>query len=130
MSNKKKFTGKNIATGIVAVVAAAALSLFGINGKTTVEIEYEVVKGDKATELVIYPPEDASVDIIELYCNKNLVTKTVLPSGKLKSIPLVFSDLNNLELRLYKKGEVVGIGNFKDGKLYVAFKDEVIEYEK
>lgn len=124
MSKTKKTTGKKAAAGITAVVISATLMLFGLNGKEATEVEYDIVQGDKVTELKIYPDEDASVDIAELYCNGAIVTKALLPTGTLKSIPLVFSDLTNLELRLYKKGDIIGVGSFnKDKKLYVVFKE-------
>ena len=126
MSKTKKTTGKKAAAGIAAVVVSATLMLFGLNGEDAIEVEYDIVQGDKVTELKIYPDEDVSVDIAELYCNGTIVTKALLPTGTLKSIPLVFSDLTNLELRLYKKGDIIGVGSFdKDKKLYVVFKDGV-----
>lgn len=130
MNIKKKITGKKAAAGVVAVFAAATLAFFGLNGNTAIETKYEIIKGDKVAELVIYPPEDVGVDIVELYCNESLVTKTLLPEGRLKSIPLVFSDLKNLELRLYKRGKVEGIGKFDEGKLYIALKDGGAKNEK
>lgn len=128
--SKKITKKKTVAGSVAAVFVAATLALFGINDKSAIEVNYELIKGENATELVIYPPESVGVDILELYCNDSLVTKTLLPQGTLKSIPIVFSDLSNLELRLCKCGEVVGVGNFNEGKLYVAFKDGVIENEK
>lgn len=122
--------GKKIMAGVASVFAAATIAFFGLNVDTTTEIEYKLVEGDKVTELSITPPEDAKVDIAELYCNESLVTKTALPDGKLKSLPLIFSDLDNLELRFYKLGEFAGVGTFKENKLYGAFKDGVIENEK
>lgn len=130
MNIKKKITGKKAASGVVAVFAAATLAFFGLNGNTAIETKYEIIKGDKVAELVIYPPEDVGVDIVELYCNESLVTKTLLPEGRLKSIPLVFSDLKNLELKLYKRGKVEGIGKFDEDKLYIVLKDGGAKNEK
>lgn len=127
MNKTKKITGKKAVTGIVAAVVSATLMMFGLNGENATEVKYDIVQADKATEMKIYPEEAESVDIVELYCNGSMVTKTLLPEGTLKSIPFVFSDLTNLELRLYKKGEVIGVGSFnEDKKLYVAFKDRGI----
>ena len=109
--NKK---GK-ITASIAAVAMTVAVSLVGLQGDKAVELEYELIKGDKVTELKVEAPE--TVDIVELYCNDSIVTKTVLPTGTLKSIPLVFSDLENLELKLYDSGELAGVANFKDDKL-------------
>lgn len=124
MNKTKKITGKKAAAGIAAAVVSATLMLFGLNGENAIEVKYNLVQTDKATELKIYPDEDVSVDIVELYCNGSVVTKALLPAETLKSIPFVFSDLTNLELRLYKKGDIIGVGSFnEDKKLYVVFKD-------
>lgn len=124
MSKTKKITRKKVVTGVAAAVVSATLMLFGLNGGDAIEVKYDLVQTDEVTELKIYPDEDISVDIVELYCNGAAVTKALLPAQTLKSIPLVFSDLTNLELRLYKKGEVIGVGNFnEDKKLYVVFKE-------
>lgn len=125
-SNKKK----GLIAGAAAIFVAATLAMFGISGDTIVEVDYTLTTENNLSELSLSPPEEASVDIVELYCNDELVTKTVLPDGKLKSIPFVFSDLSNLELRLYKLNEVIGIGKFDDNKLYVAFKDDVITHSE
>ena len=123
MRKTKKITGKKVVIGITSVVASAALALFGLSGQDAVEVKYDLVQVDNATELKIYPDEDVSVDIVELYCNDSVVTKALFPTQTLKSIPFIFSDLTNLELRLYKKGDVIGVGSFnEDKKLYVAFK--------
>ena len=125
MRKTRKITGKKVVIGITSVVASAALALFGLSGQDAVEVKYDLVQVDNATELKIYPDEDVSVDIVELYCNDSVVTKALFPTQTLKSIPFVFSDLTNLELRLYKKGDVIGVGSFnEDNKLYVAFKEE------
>ena len=121
--NKKK----GLITGIAAIFTAATLALFGISGDTVLEVDYTLKTESNLCEMTVNPPEEIGVDIVELYCNDQLVTKTVLPNGKLKSIPFVFSKLENLEIHLYKLNEAIGVGNFKDGKLYVAFKDDVIE---
>lgn len=125
-SNKKK----GLIAGAAAIFVAATLAVFGISGDTIVEVDYSLTTENNLSELSLTPPEEASVDIVELYCNGELVTKAVLPDGTLKSIPFVFSDLSNLELRLYRLNEVIGIGKFEDDKLYVAFKDDVIKGSK
>ena len=116
---------KTLAGSIAAIFAAATLALFGISGENVIEVDYEIKESSNLVEMSVYPPESAEVDIVELYCNDQLVTKTVLPNGKLKSIPFVFAELGNLELRFYKLNEVIGVGNFDDKTLYVAFKDDI-----
>ena len=111
---------------MVAVFAAATLAFFGISGNTVIQVDYELKTSDNVAEMYVHPPEELSVDIVELYCNGEEVTKTVLPNGALKSIPFVFTDLHNLELRFYKLSECIGVGNFKDDKLYVAVKDNAL----
>lgn len=120
MTNKKK---KGAAAGVAALFTAAMV-MFGISGEKAVEVNYSIVTGESVCEMSVEMPEDVGVDIVSLYCNDGLVTKTVLPNGTLKSIPIIFSDLENLELRFYKLNELIGIGKFKDEKLYVAFLDE------
>ena len=126
MTNKQK---GGIAAGIVSIFAAATLLFFGISGDTIIKMDYDLIQSENATELAIYPPDELNVDIVELYCNGEEVTKACLPTGTLKSIPFVFTDLGNLELRLYKLNECIGIGNFKDNELYVAVKDGLLSEE-
>lgn len=117
MSKKKKE-----AVAGIAALFTAAMVMFGISGEKAVEVNYSIVTGESVCEMSVDMPENISADIVSLYCNDGLVTKTVLPNGTLKSVPIVFSDLENLELRFYKLNELIGIGKFKDEKLYVAFK--------
>lgn len=124
MTNKKK---GGIAAGIATLFTAATLLFFGISGETVIEIPYTIEEGSMVTSMLVQPPEELSSDVIELYCNDELVTKAVLPNGKLTSIPFIFTNLENLEIRFYKEGEVVGIGNFEGKKLYGAIKDGVLE---
>lgn len=61
-------------------------------------------------------PDELSADIAELYLNGAEVDKMLLPNGSIKAIPLVFSDTDNLSIKLYRLGEQVGTVEFKDGK--------------
>ena len=123
MTNKRKTITASIVAGLFAVTT---LAMFGISGETVIEMDYNIVNGETVTSMEVYPPEEMSVDIIELYCNGEFVTRTLLPNGKLQSIPFVFTDVGNLELRFYKLSECIGIGNFKDKILYVAVKDNML----
>ena len=118
-----------IVAGIVGLFAAATLAMFGISGDTVIEMGYEINTQENVSTMSVYPPEELSVDIVELYCNNNFVTRALLPNGKLTSIPFVFTNLSNLEIRLFKLTECVGIGNFKDEKLYVAIKDSLLPFD-
>lgn len=125
--NNNSSKKRGLITGVAAIFVAATLTMFGISGETVIEVDYNLSTQGNLCELSVYPPEEIGVDIVEVYCNDSFVTKTVLPNGTLKSIPFVFSNLENIELRFYKLNEVIGIGNFADEKLYVAFKDDVLK---
>ena len=119
MSNRKK----GIAAAGAAVFCAAALAMFGISGDKTVEIGYEITENGNVTEMALSAPDDVSFGIAELFCNGQSVTKTVLPDGRLRSLPIIFTNLDNLEFKFYRLGEVAGIGKFEDGKIICAVKD-------
>lgn len=119
MSNKKK----GAITGVAAIFVAATLAMFGISGENIIEVDYAIHENGNVAEMTVDVPEEMEVDIVELLCNDSSVTKTLLPGGKLKTIPFIFSNLENLEIRFYKLSEVVGVGRFKDDKLYVAVKE-------
>lgn len=121
--NKKK----SITTGVAAVFCAATLALFGISGDKTMYVDYELTQDDNKAELTLTVPDDFGADIAELICNDMSVTKAVLPNDKLTTIPFIFTDLNNLEIRFYRIGEVIGIGKFEDGRIKVATKDNIEE---
>ncbi len=124
--NKKKTT---ITASVAAVFCAATLALFGISGDKTVYVDYDINQTDIKAEMSLYLPEDFNADIAELLCNDMSVTKAVLPNDNLVSIPFIFSDLNNLEIRFYCIGEVTGVGKFEDGRIKVAVKDDIDELE-
>lgn len=127
MSNSSK--KKGVVAGVAAVFIASTLAMFGISGENIIEADYSVADNGSVAEMTIELPEEISdeTDIVELYCNDNSVTKTLMPSGKLKTVPIVFTDMGNLELRFYKLGEVIGVGRFEGEKLYIAIKDNVKE---
>ena len=120
--NKKKTT---ITASVAAVLCAATLALFGISGDKTVYVDYEINQTDIKAEMSLYLPEDFNADIAELLCNDMSVTKAVLPNDSLATIPFIFTDLNNLEIRFYRIGEVIGVGKFENGRIKVAVKDNI-----
>lgn len=120
--NKKKTT---ITASVAAVFCAATLALFGISGDKTVYVDYEINQTDIKAEMSLYLPEDFNADIAELLCNDMSVTKAVLPNDSLATIPFIFTDLNNLEIRFYRIGEVIGVGKFENGRIKVAVKDNI-----
>lgn len=123
MSNSSK--KKGVITGVAAIFIASTLAMFGISGENIIEADYSVTDKGNVAEMAIELPEEISdeTDIVELYCNDNSVTKTLMPSGKLRTVPIVFTNLENLELRFYKLGEVIGVGRFEGEKLYIAIKE-------
>lgn len=118
--NKKKTT---ITASVAAVFCAATLALFGISGEKTIYVDYELTQSDTKAELSLTLPDEFDAGIAELLCNDMSVTKALLPDNSLVTIPFIFSDLNNLEIRFYRLGEVVGVGIFEDGRIKVAVKD-------
>lgn len=115
MASKRYAAG--IAGGAAAAVAAAAL-IMGSSGGTEIELTYEITqKNEYVTEMRIEAPDELSADIAELDLNGAEVDKTLLPDGKFESAPIVFSDLSNLEIKLYRLGEQVGTARFEDGAL-------------
>lgn len=119
MNNKKK----TLTASVAAIFCAATLALFGISGEKTIYVDYELTQSDTKAELSLTMPDEFDAGIAELLCNDMSVTKALLPDNSLVTIPFIFSDLNNLEIRFYRLGEVVGIGIFEDGRIKVAVKD-------
>lgn len=120
--DKKK---KTIIGSVAAIFCAATLALFGISGETIVEMKYDITYDDGRAYMEVKAPDEYKLDVVELMCNNQSVTKTVLPDGKLTTIPFIFSNLGNCELRFSQLNKVVGIGSFKNGKLYVALRDDI-----
>ncbi len=124
--NKKKTT---ITASVAAVFCAATLALFGISGDKTIYVDYDINQTDIKAEMSLYLPEGFDADIAELLCNDMSVTKAVLPNDNLVTIPFIFTDFNNLEVRFYRIGEVIGVGKFEDGRIKVAVKDNIKDLE-
>lgn len=115
--NQKKITAT---ASSLAAAAAIALGSIGIINSQTEKLNYEVyVVNQYVSEIAIDEPKTESVDKIELYCNGDYVDNTILPDGTIKSIPLVFTNLENLEIKMYKQGKNVGTATFNE-------KDELI----
>ncbi len=114
--NQKKVTAT--ASGLAAT-AAIAFSMLGIMGGTEETLNYDIyVVSPYVSEIKIDEPKGESIDKIELYCNGEFVDNALLPNGTIQSIPLVFTDLENLEIKLYKRGKSAGTAKFdEDDKL-------------
>lgn len=113
---------KKTKTTIGAIAAAAATTaLIATNTATntkTYDIGYDINPiNEYVSEMSLDVPDELSVDIVELDVNGAEADKALLPNEHLKAIPLVFTDLKNLEIKLYKRGEKIGVAKFKDNKL-------------
>lgn len=111
-TNQKKITGT-----IASVTAAAAVALgsVGILSNQKTEIPYQVnVVNQYVSELVVEPPAKESVDIMTLYLGEGKISTALLPNETLKSIPLMFTDLENLKIDCYKQGKIIGEITFDD----------------
>ena len=113
---------KKTKTTIGAIAAAAATTaLIATNTATntkTYDIGYDINPiNEYVSEMSLDVPVELSVDIVELDVNGAEADKALLPNENLKAIPLVFTDLKNLEIKLYKRGEKIGVAKFKDNKL-------------
>ena len=105
----------------IGAIAAAATALIATNTATntkTYDIGYDINPiNEYVSEMSLDVPDELSVDIIELDVNGAEADKALLPNENLRAIPLVFTDLNNLEIKLYKRGEKIGTAKFEDNKL-------------
>lgn len=85
----------------------------------TLEIPYSFKDGsDRTKTLIIDVPDELSIDIATLYVNDAEVATALLPTdAKFTSIPVVFENLENLEIKLYRMGEEIGSARFINGIL-------------
>ena len=113
---------KKTKTTIGAIAAAAATTaLIATNTATntkTYDIGYDINPiNEYVSEMSLDVPDELSVDIVELDVNGAEADKALLPNENLKAIPLVFTDLNNLEIKLYKRGNQIGTAKFENERL-------------
>lgn len=110
--NQKKVTAM---TSSIAAVAIAAGTMLGVMTGTEEKLDYNIyVVSPYVSEIEIEEPKGESIDKIELYCNGEFVDNALLPEGTIQSIPLVFTDLENLEIKLYKQGKSAGTASFNE----------------
>ena len=108
---------KAIGGAVAAAAAATALIATNPAADKEVNINYDIHPiNEYVSEMTLDVPDELSADIAELYLNGSEVDKMLLPNGSIKAIPLVFSDTDNLTIKLYRLGEQVGTVEFKDGK--------------
>lgn len=108
---------KAICGAVAAAAAATALIATNPAADKEVNINYDIHPiNEYVSEMTLSLPAALSADIAELYLNGAEVDKMLLPNGSIKAIPLVFSDTDNLSIKLYRLGEQVGTVEFKDGK--------------
>jgi len=99
---------------------------YDISGKETSIAKYEIKKIDGyRSQFSIDVPEALSADMFELYLNQQYIDKQLLPSGKIISPPLIFTDMDALEVHIIKLEQVIGIGRFDNGTLTIYLKDGV-----
>ena len=120
VTNKKK---AGIVGGITGLFVVSMLAMFGISGETVIELNYNIYATTPTVQLTMEAPDDFNIDVVELYLNGTYVTRSLFPNATLVTIPFVLSNLDNVHLQFYCRGDVVGIGKFKDDKLYIAVKD-------
>lgn len=113
---------KKTKTTIGAIAAAAATTaLIATNTTTntkTYDIGYDINPiNEYVSEMSLDVPDELSIDIVELDVNGAEADKALLPNENLKAIPLVFTDLNNLEIKLYKRGNQIGTAKFENKRL-------------
>lgn len=84
----------------------------------TLEIPYSFKEGDRSKTLIIDVPAELSVDIATLYVNDAEVATALIPTfSKFTTIPVVFENLENLEIKLFRMGEEIGSARFINGIL-------------
>ena len=100
-----------------AVAASAGVALSGL-GVEKYDIDYHLTAvNEYVTEMSIDASEEMGADIVVLKVNGAEVDTALLPNGKLSSLPIVFSDLDNLSLDLYQRGKKIGTAEFNDKTL-------------
>ena len=114
----KKTTKATIGTTAAAVAATALIITNTATNTKTYDIEYDIHPiNEYVSEMSLDVPDEISADIIELDVNGAEADKALLPNDSLKAIPLVFSDLNNLEIKLFKRGNQIGTAKFENERL-------------
>lgn len=85
----------------------------------TLEIGYSFLStSERSKTLIIDVPDVLSADIATMYVNGAEVSTTLIPTeAKFTTIPVVFEDLSNIEIKLYRMGEEIGTAYFIDKRL-------------
>lgn len=110
--NSKKISAMSGGIGAVAITAATLVATLTPH---PVEIPYNIyVESQYVSEMEIKIPQEESVDLVELYVNDSYVDNALMPDGTFKSIPLVFTNHDNLTFKMYNQGEVCGTGAFDE----------------
>lgn len=124
--DKKK---KTVATASTIIITAT-LAMFGLNNTKTIDGTYNISKVDKyKSEFSVTVPESLSADIFELYVNNSFVDKALLPKDKIITVPIVLTNPELLEVRIYKLKKLIGVGKLKDGKLNISVKDGFLKWK-
>ena len=111
--NSKKVVA--MISGISTVAIGAAMSIIALTPSDPIEIPYEIYnKSQYITAMKLDMPLDETVDLVELYVNNTYVDNAIMPNGVFKSIPLVFTNNENLSFKMYHQGELCGTGKFNE----------------
>ena len=114
----KKKTKTTIGAIAAAAVTTALIATNTATNTKTYDIGYDINPiNEYVSEMSLDVPDELSIDIVELDVNGAEADKALLPNENLKAIPLVFTDLNNLEIKLYKRGNQIGTAKFENERL-------------
>ena len=114
----KKKTKTTIGAIAAAAVTTALIATNTTTNTKTYDIGYDINPiNEYVSEMSLDVPDELSIDIVELDVNGAEADKALLPNENLKAIPLVFTDLNNLEIKLYKRGNQIGTAKFENERL-------------
>lgn len=106
--------GKKTAATVSTAIIAATVAFFSMTG-TVVEGTYEISKIDEnRTAISISVPEEIQADIYELYFEDALIDKALLPAGKIITIPVLLTEPELLNVKVYRLREMIGAGELKD----------------
>lgn len=110
-----------------AVVAAGITAGVTLTGTDEIDLYYSLHSENNYTQtMTLEIPSNFTADIAELQLNGAEVTKCVLPQGELTTLPIVYTDLSNLQVKFYKLNNYVGEGKFEGDKLVATVSKGVV----
>lgn len=113
MTNNKK---KAASGGLIAAAALTAVIMQNTS-IVTFEMPYSITSvNEYVNQMSVEIPDEAKVDIIKLMVNGQEVDKTCLPQNTFVSSPIVFKGVDNLEIKMYRRGKEVGTVKYDKDK--------------